>query len=113
MAIIAALSVVYPNFGMKMFQPYFFGMGTERVAQPVVGRHSSCHGHLLDTRVFHNFAELVHKNVDNGLFQRCGKVGLVMFHKVGIFFHPFTQRIKKRGFQTAEAIVIAPVCAVC
>ena len=30
-----------------------------------------------------------------------------MFYEIGIFFHPVSERVQERGFQSAKAIVIA------
>ena len=50
---------------------------------------------MLDARILHSLAQLLHQYVNDGELKAGSKVFLVVFHEVRVFLHPFLQRIKE------------------
>lgn len=83
------------------------GVVVEGIAQACICRDTAGDGHLLYLQVAGGEAELLHQNIDDGLFERSGKVALVVFDEVRVVLQPVAQTIEEACLQSAEAVVVA------
>ena len=81
MAIIAALSVVYSNFGMKIFQPCFSALlciaflNSEFAETPPA----------IATSLIHGFLQLVHQGINDSFLNRGTQVRQIFCNEIRIF----------------------------
>ena len=70
-------------------------MVMEGVAKAVVGRHASCHSHVLDAGLLYGELQLLHQNVHDGVLQAGCEVFLVMLNEVWVVLNPFAQTVEE------------------
>ena len=80
-------------------------MLTKGITQTVVSRNTARYSHFINFILLGCFTKFIHQNVYYRCFKRSCQIVLMVFDEIGILFHPITQRVKKRRFQSAKTII--------
>lgn len=78
------------------------GMIAEGIAETVVGTHATSHSHMLDARLLHSHAELLHQDIHDGELNACSQVELVLLYEVRIRSHPLAQTVEETGLEAGK-----------
>ena len=87
-------------------------MIAEGIAETVVGTYATSHSHVLDARLLHSHAELLHQDIHDGKLDACSQVELVLLYEVRIRSHPLAQTVEETGLEAGETVVFDQVLAV-
>ena len=97
-AIIAALSVVNLNSGMKVVQPRFSPSEAIRLRRPELADTPPPMATCFITCLLHGFQELVHEHVYQGLLERGADIGHIVLHEVGVLLQMVTHKYSREVF---------------